>query len=112
MTHEALAREVIDVIWNRHELDRIPEFYTEDFVSHQPKDGFRWDPGQDGLRALLEVTRQMFPDYTENIEDAVAEGDRVVLRLRNTGTLAGTDKSFEVSDFMLVRIEDGRIAEQ
>lgn len=112
-----MVHEAIDVIWNRGELDRIPEFYTKDFVSHQPKEGFRWDPGHEGLRQLLTRTRARFSDYHENIEDSVASGDRVVLRLRNTGTLAadtaaGAPKSFDVTDFMLVRIEDGKIAEQ
>lgn len=49
----------------------------------------------------------------------VASGDRVVLRSTNTGTYSGAlgtpelaGRGFEVADFMLVRMEDGLIAEQ
>jgi steroid delta-isomerase-like uncharacterized protein len=117
--NEALERKTIDVIWNKGELDRLGEFYTDDFVSHQPKDSVRWDPGHEGLRRLISGTRARFPDYTETIEDAVAAGDRVVLRLTNRGTDTGgtrsspaSGRSFEVRDFMLVRMRDGKIAEQ
>ncbi|RBY79418.1 hypothetical protein DQ239_07315 [Blastococcus sp. TF02-09] len=115
--NEEMVQDAIRVIWNDGDLDRIPESYTEDFVSHQPKEGFRWEPGRDGLRQLLTGTRKLFPDYHEHIEDCVASGDRVVLRLRNTGTLSeamagGPGKSFEVADFMLARVDGGKIAEQ
>lgn len=119
MTHEAMVRQAIDVIWNRAELDRLGEFYAPDFVSHQPPSGIRWEPGHEGLRKLITATKRQFPDYHETIEDAVASGDRVFLRLTNRGTDTGgtrsrppTGRSFEVGDSMLVRIADGRIAEQ
>jgi predicted ester cyclase len=119
MDNERLVRDAIEVVWNRAELDRIPEFYAADFVSHQPALGLRWDPGHEGLRQLISRTKAQFPDYHETIEDAVASGDRVVLRLTNSGTDTGgtrsaapTGRSFEVRDFMLVRMADGKIAEQ
>lgn len=119
MAYDSLVTEAIDIVWNRGELDRIPEFYSEDFVSHQPETGPRWDPGHEGLRRLITGLKKAYPDYHESIEDVVAAGDRVVLRLMNTGTLHQTSdntseqkKSFKVADFMLVRIEDGKIAEQ
>lgn len=110
--NEALVRKAIAVIWNNAELDRLDEFYLEDFVSHQPPGTVRWDPGYEGLRRLINGTRSRFPDYREEIEDAVAAGDRVVLRLTNRGTDKDTGRTFEVRDFMLVRMQDGRIAEQ
>jgi predicted ester cyclase len=120
LTHESMVMDAIEVIWNRAELDRVGDFYTPGFVSHQPPTGIRWDPGHEGLRALITATKRQFPDYHETIEDCVASGDRVFLRLTNRGTDTGgtrstqpTGRSFEVADSMLVRVEDdGRIAEQ
>lgn len=119
MTDERVVTEAVEVVWNQGELDRIPEFYSESFVSHQPPLGVRWDPGHEGLRQLVSRTRAQFPDYHETIDDVVAAGDRVVLRLTNRGTDLGgsrssppSGRSFEVRDFMLVRVEGGRIAKQ
>lgn len=119
MTNESLVTDAIDVIWNRAELHRLGDFYALDFVSHQPALGIRWDPGHEGLRKLITATKRQFPDYHETVEDCVASGDRVYLRLTNRGTDTGgtrsrppSGRSFEVSDSMLVRIENGKIAEQ
>lgn len=116
MTHEQLVTEAIEVIWNRAELDRVEEFYAADFVSHQPESGLTWNPGPDGVREIVSNAKAMFPDYHESIQDVIAQGDRVVLRLWNTGTLAGdgphAGRTFAVDDYMVVRIADGRIAEQ
>ena len=119
MSHESMVKEAIAVIWNRAELDRLGEFYATDFVSHQPPGGIKWEPGHAGLHKLITATKRQFPDYRETIEDCVASGDRVFLRLTNRGTDLGgtrsrppTGRTFEVADSMLVRIEHGKIAEQ
>jgi predicted ester cyclase len=119
MSCESMVKAAIDVIWNDADLDRIPDFYSDDFVSHQPPLGIRWEPGHEGLRRLITATTRQFPDYHETIEDCVVSGDRVFLRLTNRGTDTGgtrsaapTGRSFEVGDSMLVRIEGGKIAEQ
>lgn len=110
--NEAVVRGAIEAIWNNGELHRLPEFYREEFVSHQPAHGVPWRPGFEGLKRIVSGTRDRFPDYRETVEDAVAAGDRVVLRLTNRGTDRVTGRTFEVRDFMLVRMEQGRIAEQ
>ena len=116
MTHEAMVQEVIDVIWNKGQVERVRDYYSDDFISHQPEHGVVWNPGPEGVQEIVTRTRGHFPDYHEEIQDVIASGDRVVLRLKNTGTYAGkgpmAGKSFEVADFMAVRIEDGKIAEQ
>ena len=60
-----------------------------------------------------------FPDLRHNIEDMVAEGDKVVTRLTahgtNTGNFSGippTGKAVAVSEIAVFRIADGQIVEQ
>ncbi len=114
------VRQSIRVVWNAGQLDRIDEFYTESFQAHYPPAGPDWGQGREGLRNFVRLVRTGFPDYTEHIEDIHAVVDRVFVRMRNTGTHTGqlpisptpTKKTIEVADFLHIRMEDGKIAEQ
>lgn len=115
-----IVRESIRIVWNCGQLDRIDDFYTDKFQAHYPPTGPSWGEGREGLRNFVELVRTGFPDYTENIEDIHAVDDRVFVRMRNTGTNSGplpispapTNKRIEVADFLHIRIESGKIAEQ
>lgn len=128
MTNEELARLTIDEVWTRGQIDRIPEFYTEDFKAHQPKPRLNWTgmtrlatwTGHQGLREVVTAVRSICPDYTETPQLVVSSGDMVAMRMINRGTHTGravgrfpaSGRSFEAVDTMFVRVSDGRIAEQ
>ena len=70
------------------------------------------------MRQLVTNVRRAFPDLVETVDDLVAEGDRVGLRLTLRGTHLGafrgaeaTGKRVEVMGMAIVRIEGDRIAE-
>lgn len=111
--------ESIKVIWNQGEYDRIPEFYTEDFISHQPETpGLNWSSGHKGVREIVSAMRRTFPDYAESPKFVLAEGDFVSVFQINTGTntgngsFAATGKAFKAIDAMVIRMREGRLAEQ
>jgi steroid delta-isomerase-like uncharacterized protein len=74
-----------------------------------------------GLEANKEFNKSLFqgfPDIRQNIEDMMAEGNKVVYRTTiygtNTGEFLGTPstgKSVKVNDFTLLRFSDGQITE-
>jgi predicted ester cyclase len=60
-----------------------------------------------------------FPDFEATVEDIVAEGDTVAMRVTLRGTHDGpfmgvepTGNPFEVRNMVFTRIEDGKIAER
>jgi steroid delta-isomerase-like uncharacterized protein len=72
-----------------------------------------------GHARFVAVFQAAFPDLTHTVEDQVAEGDRVVTRSTNRGTHRGelmglppTGRSFTGTGINLVRVADGRIAEE
>jgi steroid delta-isomerase-like uncharacterized protein len=72
-----------------------------------------------GLRAFVAAFQAAFPDLTHTVEDQVAEGDRVATRSTNRGTHRGelmgmppTGRRFAGAGINVVRIVDGRIAEE
>ena len=103
-------------LWSQGNLDLIPIDYSADFTGHFPAGIVQ---GRAGLRARVEAHRMAFPDWTEVVDDVVAEGDRVVTRITSRGTNLGeflgeaaTGKHVEISEACIYRFEDGKIVEQ
>lgn len=74
--------------------------------------------GRDGMEAWLRANQETFPDYREEIEWLVAEGDYVAWRSRGRGTMAGalgpfppTHEKMEVVIIGMHRFEGGKVAE-
>ncbi len=119
MTNEEIVRTACRVIWSEGDIARTPEFYAEDFQVHASPFGPSWGSGAGGVKELAAMLREAFPDYNETIEDLIAAGDRVVVRLTIRGThkgrlpfAAATGKSVEIADTSIFRLQDGKIAEQ
>lgn len=109
----------IDVIFNKGQLDRIPEFYSPEFKTHQGGYGLMvWEPGWDGLHKHVSEIRKMWPDYHEEIELIFGAGELVTVRMNLSGTSEGngklppTGKSFKVKDMMICRVVDNKLVEQ
>jgi steroid delta-isomerase-like uncharacterized protein len=69
-------------------------------------------------KALVIVFRTAFPDWGETVEDVIAEGDKVVIRVTGRGTHEGefqgippTGARVSATGVGIGRIQDGRIAE-
>lgn len=75
--------------------------------------------GPEGVLQLGDLLLTAFSEIELDIEDTVAEGDKVLVRLRFRGVHSGpfgpyeaTGKRFDVGVLDLFRMEDGKIAEQ
>ena len=104
-------------VWNQARYDLIEDIYTEDYACHFI-DGLE-SAGREALLAFVSGHRASFPDWTEQVVDLVAEGDRVVSRYISTGTHLGefqgvpaTGKKVSIPEVSVYRLENGRIAEQ
>jgi predicted ester cyclase len=102
---ESVARDAIEIVCSG-DLGRLPEFYDEGFVDHVNDMVFR---GHAGARESVGFYRSLFDDLRFDIDDQVAEGDRVATRW----TLHGTYRRRRVSlhGIVISRIRDGRIVE-
>ena len=114
--NKALMRRFYEEFWCRGNAEAVDELVTPDFVDHQLPRG--WPAGPEGLKRLVREWRTGFPDMHEDVEDLIAEGDRVAGRFVITGThkgsfmgLAATGRSVRLTGIDIVRVRDGRIAE-
>jgi steroid delta-isomerase-like uncharacterized protein len=104
-------------VWSNGNLNIVPAIYTEDFVAHAP--GGKLIQGQTGLRTMVQEHRAAFPDWNEEVEQLLVDGEFVVTRFRSTGTHQGlflghpaTGNNIEITETCIYRMVEGRIAEQ
>ena len=74
--------------------------------------------GAAAAKAFYATLRAAFPDWHAAIEDLFGEGDRVAVRIVESGTMHGpflgmepTGKRFEISAIQICRLEDGKLVE-
>lgn len=115
--NKAVVRRFVDA-WNEADLAVIDEIVAPDAEHHDPMDPPDLRPGPAGEKQLIEIYQSAFPDATLEIEDMLAEGDRVATRWTAAGTHEGefmgvepTGNEVEIEGFEINRLEDGQIVE-
>jgi steroid delta-isomerase-like uncharacterized protein len=114
--NKALVRRFYEVI-DKGNLDAMDELVAEDYMDHSPPP-FPVGPGREGLKEAFKLFWEATPGYHE-IEDQVAEGDKVVTRLtaygKHEGDLPGiprTGNDMKMTAVAIHRIENGKLAEK
>ena len=115
--NKALVRRVVEEAWNRGNLEVIDEIFAPDYTEHILRPG--QEAGIEGYKARVLTTRAAFPDLVCDVQDLIAEDDRIALRYtlrgRHDGELAGIPASGQrmSSDGMaFARFQNGRIVER
>jgi steroid delta-isomerase-like uncharacterized protein len=111
MDHTATIRRLYDLI-NAHDIDAFGEFLAEDFVEHEDLPG-GGAPTSEGVKDFFRMQIAAFPDLAMTPQDVVDGGDKVVARVRFTGThkgefmgLPATGRSVDVQLIDIMRFED------
>ncbi|MFN8458028.1 MAG: ester cyclase [Anaerolineae bacterium] len=116
--NKAIVRRNFEEAWNKMNLAVVDELVAPDYIGHfashpQPVSGI------EACKQFMSGYFVAFPDAHFDIEDMVAEGDKVVARwtVRGThqGNLAGippTGKPITVPGMWILRLANGKIAEQ
>jgi steroid delta-isomerase-like uncharacterized protein len=115
--NKAVAVEGFQTLFGRGDYAAADEFYAPHARLHSPgePDGVE---SREQLKDFARRLREGFPDLRIEIEDVVAEGDKVVLRCVASGSHTGryrglppTGRTFTVSQMVIFRLEDGKLAE-
>ena len=113
--NKASVRRAIEEIWNKYNLDLIPEYYDSNFVWHTLQGDIQ---GLEGVKQFATMVFGGFPDFHIDIEDMVGEGDKVVVRGLFSGTHQGdfmgipaTGKKTAYPTISITRIVGGKSVE-
>ena len=114
--NKAVARRFFTEVWGGGSEAVAQELLADSYVGHMT--GAPAPLDRAGWLSFFRDFRIAFPDAQFTIEDMIAEGDRVVMRLTMRGTHRGvfngipaTGKSVVVVGTSIERIVDGRIVE-
>lgn len=101
---------------NAGDLSVIDDLISDDLVEHDEFAGL--EPNKAGVRRFFEWLQAAFPDGQLEVEDMIAEGDKVFVRARMTGTHEGewmgmlaTGRTIDVGVADYMRFENGVVVE-
>ena len=86
MDQAATIRYLYELI-SRGDLDGFGDQVADDFVEHEENPGF--ERSKAGVIQMFRAYRAAFPDLRMEAEDVLVDGDKVVARVRATGTHQG-----------------------
>jgi steroid delta-isomerase-like uncharacterized protein len=99
-------------------VDALGELVAENYMDHSPPPFPGFAPGRQGLEQAFRLFWDATPG-THEIEDQIAEGDKVVTRLTARGVQKGnlpgipaTGNSIVMTATVVHRIENGKLAEK
>jgi C-1 hydroxylase len=115
--NKAIVRNLYEA-FNKHDVALLDNLIAPDFVDHTMQ--LR---GLDSFKKSETGFIRSFPDYSETIEDIIAEGDKVWVHFKVTGTHAGewdffgitfapTGKKITYAGVNIWRVVDGKVVER
>jgi steroid delta-isomerase-like uncharacterized protein len=112
--NKATMLRIYDEVFSQGDFDIGDEILADDFVEHEElPPGI--PPGKAAPRALMTMMRSAFPDFHAAVEELLEDGDKVIARVRFSGTHQGefmgipaTGKSFDIAVIDIIEFRDGK----
>lgn len=113
--NKELVRDFYEEVFHKHDLDIVDRFMHDDYIQHNPDA----DQGRIGFIEFHKGFFAAIPDHRATIIQMVAEGDRVYVYNRITGTHTGrgflsfqpTGNRIEYDVVDMFRLRDGKLCE-
>ena len=116
-SNKALVRRFYEEI-DKGNIGVLDEVVAEDYLDHNPPPFPGLGSGREGLKQAFTIFLHATPGYHQ-IEDQIAEGDRVVTRLtsigKHEGDLPGAPKTgndMKMTSITIHRIANGKLVEK
>jgi steroid delta-isomerase-like uncharacterized protein len=114
----AVVRRWFEEVWNQGRESSIDELFPADGVAHGLGDSEQDVHGPGEFKPFVANIRGALPDTHIRIDDILADGDRVAVRVTLQGTHSGhglgvppTGRKISIKGIIIVRLVDGRIRE-
>jgi steroid delta-isomerase-like uncharacterized protein len=115
--NQQLIRDYFNEVWNKGHLDILDNLLTSGYLNHSSSIPDA-PPGPAGLKPIIAAMRIAFPDLHYLIQDLIVTDNRVVARVKMSGThtgdlfgIAPTNKKISVNQINIEYIENGKISQ-
>jgi serine phosphatase RsbU (regulator of sigma subunit) len=116
--NKAIFRRYAEEVGNQQNFELVDEIFEQRYISHQP-DGTTLVRGPEDVKRFHREFHSAFSNFHINIEEQIAEGDKVVSRYTMRGThqrafrgMAPTGKEVELKAVTIFRFsEEGKVVE-
>lgn len=115
--NKEIVRRIYDELWNQRRLEVAEELISEGGTNYDT--GLIPQPfGPEQMKETVEMISSSFSDHHHEVEDLIAEGDKVVAHVTLTATHDGpfmgippTGREIAVTEIHIYRLEDGKAVE-
>lgn len=115
--NQLLIRNYFNEVWNKGNIDLLDELLNPGYLNHSSSFPDS-PPGPAALKPIVIAMRVAFPDLNYTIQDLIITDNRIVARVKMTGTHTGdffgippTNKKISVNQINIEYIENGRISQ-
>lgn len=113
-TNRAVVARFVDEVYNLKRVQAVDDLVAPTHASDDPAmPGVR---GPRDIRLVAEMFHLTFPDWHEQIEDMIVEGDKVAVRITATGTHVGyfldippTGRQVTITGHVIYQLAEGQI---
>jgi steroid delta-isomerase-like uncharacterized protein len=113
--NKRLVQRWFDAVWNRGREDTVDQLMAPDALVHGLGEAIR---GPAAFKRFHAAYREAFPDVRIDVEDLVAEGDKVAFRWSATAThrgaslgFAATNRNVRFEGMGIIRVQNGKLVE-
>ncbi|MGB8347131.1 MAG: ester cyclase [Ktedonobacteraceae bacterium] len=114
--NKAIVRRYLDEAWNKQNVNILDELMTPDYARYVGTSGAHLD--REGQKQRLAGLHKAFGELQLVLDDILAEGDEVTIRIRLIGThrdtfmgVPATGKQITIVAIDILRLVDGKVAE-
>lgn len=115
--NKKVIRQLHEEVWSKGNIDLIDDIYQPNMVCHVPLDS-PWTT-LERLKQDVAAHRRAFPNWREEVQQLIAEGDIVVSKYRVSGKqeavfwdIQPLGNTVSIEEVVIFRFENGKIAEQ
>jgi steroid delta-isomerase-like uncharacterized protein len=112
--NKAIVRTYMEQVWNQQNMKAVDEFVADDFVQHIGS----VEQGRQGIQQFFALIHQASSNIRNDIEDCLAEDDKVCVRATITATHTGpflgvpaTGRMLRFGAISILRIDQGKFVE-
>jgi predicted ester cyclase len=115
--NKRLVRRFYREVYGDWNMALVPEVVSPRFTSHDWPEG--GPTGPQGFELFYSAIRAALPDARYEVDDLIAEGDKVVVRWRLLGThqgdfrgIAPSGQKIELKGIAIYRVDNGKLMER